>query len=189
MIQDYLNELKKAWKDQKMMDHFRKSTSRVIRLTDDGLMPFEKMKIQKDFCFGYHLSSHDTEDFDRANKMADHAANSQAYFIAENLKDINRAIGILQDPDGDDIYLYRISYYSEEAPLNCWRWIALSYINYEYGVCRGWYRDIKPCSLEDRALILDALESEKKDFERRLRSYLKRYGMKNVNSWSYWRDL
>ena len=95
MKEMYLQELSKAWKDQKMMDYFKKSTSRVIRLSDGGLMPFEKMKIETSFCFGYSLNNHDSEDCDNANRMAHYAANSQEYFIAQNLEGIDEKIKLI----------------------------------------------------------------------------------------------
>ena len=192
MKEMYLQELSKAWRDQKMLDYFKKSTSRVICLTDGGLMPFEKMKIETSFCFGYSLNNYDTEDYDNANRMADHAANSQAYFIAQNLKEIDEKIKLINKDfapwETKEIYLYRISYYGETEPLNCWKWCALAQWRYIDAIEKNEFTDIRKCSDEDRALILEALQAERAAFEKRLHTYLKRHGMRNVRSWSYWRD-
>lgn len=44
------------------------------------------------------------------------------------------------------------------------------------------------CSDEDRALILSALENERNKLIKRLNSYLKRNGLKNILAWSYMSD-
>ena len=50
------------------------------------------------------------------------------------------------------------------------------------------YKEYSPVSEKDRKLIVEAYQKEKELFSKRLETYIKRYGLSKVNSWSYWRD-
>ena len=71
------------------------------------IITIDKPSIQKDFCFGYSDSRYDTDDYDRANNMVDHASKSEEYFIKENLKSINNMINNLE---GKNKYYTGIQY-------------------------------------------------------------------------------
>jgi hypothetical protein len=41
---------------------------------------------------------------------------------------------------------------------------------------------------EQRAEIIKALEWSRGEFEKRLNTYLKRYGTSKIHTWTYWAD-
>lgn len=43
-------------------------------------------------------------------------------------------------------------------------------------------------SAEQRAMLIKAVEYRLKQFEKRLHTYLKRYGVSKIHTWTYWRD-
>ena len=43
-------------------------------------------------------------------------------------------------------------------------------------------------TVEEIELILQAYKEAAADHEKKVRSYLKRYGTSKVNAWTYWRD-
>ena len=167
--------------NQRMVDHCLKEAAYIVELTSGDIVAIQKPRIQKDFCFGYSDSRYDTEDFDRANEAAHHAATSTEYFISENLKGIDKIIDRLEGKRSDWDYHIRIPYYGqpEESKLKAMH----SFYWYDE---KG--KQFPKLAGEDRERVLAGYKVVRADFVKRLNSYLKRYGMSKVNAWSYWRD-
>ena len=172
-----------VWKgDQKMTDYCVKKTAYIVELENGDIIALEKPSIETRFCFGYSDSRYDTEDYDRANNMADYASKSQEYFVEENLKGINEMIEQLENTESSMIvYCLRVPYtrQSDGSKLKC--------INSFY-----WHNEeakkYPELVGEDRQRVIDGYKIVKADFEKRLKTYLKRYGMSKVETWSYWQD-
>ena len=192
LLDEYMQEIKRVW-DGGMLDYFRKKFSYGIRLTNGGILFFEKPKIETSFCFGYSLSQHDSESFDNANKMAEYASKSEEYFLNENLKYFDTAIEQIETGKFDNFRRANISIHRAvygDTPLNIW----------EYNICDDWSYERNKEDGErygaeyqivndtDKAAILAAVKHERAKFEKRLNSYLKRYGTSKLVTWSYWRD-
>lgn len=168
--------------DQKMVDYCVKKTGYIVELENGDIIAIEKPSIEKNFCFGYSDSRYDTEDYDRANAMADHASKSQEYFLEQNLKGINEIIAQLEG-NGKyswDYYI-RIPYSGQpkESKLK-----ALH-------TFQDWEEQSKKYQkLEgiNRQRVIEGYKAVKADFEKRLNTYLKRYGLSKINTWSYWQD-
>ena len=56
--------------DKHMVDYCAKKIDQLVPLDNGMFIEIEKQSIKKDFCFGYSDSPYDTEDYDRANRMA-----------------------------------------------------------------------------------------------------------------------
>lgn len=171
-----------VWKDPKMVDYCVKKTAHIVELVNGDIVAIEKPSIQKNFCFGYSDSRYDTEDFDRANDMAEHARNSVDYFMSENLKGINETIDSLEGK-GRHNWEWRVAipYYgqSKDSKLrSIWCVDIWESRGKEYPLLEG----------EDLQRVIEGYKVVKADFEKRLNTYLKRYGLSKVNSWSYWQD-
>lgn len=171
-----------VWKDQKMVDYCVKKAAYIVELVNGDIVALEKPSIQKNFCFGYSDSRYDTEDYDRANAMADHARKSVDYFLEQNLKDINEMIDSLEGK-GRHNWEWRVAvpYYGQEKDSQLKSIIC----------CDIWESRGKENPLlegEDLQRVIEGYKIVKADFEKRLNSYLKRYGLSKVNSWSYWQD-
>ncbi len=183
----YLQEIAKAWgNDKSMMDYFDKKVSSVIQLSDGKLIAFDKEKIKTDFCFGYNYGITYDEAIDQANK----AMQSEVMFKHYNLEKYNDLLFDLKECLDDDciaqLYLKRSSYSGEKEPMNLYviRCYAPSHVE-EY---KEHYKDITLASKEDAETIYKAVLNEREKMEKRLNSYLKRYGLSKLNVWTYDRN-
>lgn len=180
----YADILKRdVWpRDQKMVDYCVGKSAYIVEFENGDIITIDKPDIEKDFCFGYRLSRSDTEEYDDANKMAHHARTSEEYFLSENLKGLNEILEILQnDGSGNCDYYVSIPYCGQ--PENS----RLKSI-----VCYYWHDDRSKTSKRldgaDRERVIEGYKIVKADFEKRLNTYLKRYGMSKIHTWSYWQD-
>lgn len=163
--------------DSRMVEFCARKVARIVKLEGGGLVAIEKPKIKTSFCFGYSLSRYDSEDYDQANEMASHAGESTEYFISKNMEQITENIEALQTYE-----VYTGVQYTS-SPENS-RVQSVSYL-------RRWEtprEGLRPISDADRAAMIEAWEIVGQDFRRKLDSYLKRYGLSKVKSWSYWQD-
>ena len=187
LMDEYITEMRKAGNADDMLNYFKKEASGICKLSNGGLLVFEKPSIETSFCFGYHDSAYDNDSYDEANRMAHHASTSEEYFMNANLRYIDEQIKQMNDENAiGDIYLYRESYCSEREPLNVWKYRRLTIWSAQENASS--YKDLRPCSDADKDIILEALKCERTKFEKRLKAYLKRYGLSKVKSWSYWMD-
>lgn len=161
----------------KMIEFERKQIARIVRLECGGLIALNKPRIETDFCFGYHDSATDTEDYDRANAMADHAASNETYFIERNMREIDDKIEDLKESG-----IYSRAAYAGTEPGTKVR--TLEWPNRNRTVPPG----AQLITEKDRAALIAAWQTVGEAFRRRLNAYLKRYGLSKIHSWSYWAD-
>lgn len=163
-----------------MVDYCLKEYDLFVKLDNGKIVAIKKPRIQTHFCFGYRLSREDTEEHDNARKMAKHAARSQQYFIDENMKQLNEWVNILSD-DNTDLYLTN-QYYAQPndilKKIECFGHCKLPDDMSSYILLTDKHREV----------LLMAYMEEIKRFTKRLNTYLKRYGMSKVKTWSYWED-
>lgn len=172
-----------AWRnDQKMVDHCMKSISRMVEI-DAGLIEIEKPHIKTRFCFGYHLSRFDNDDYDRATGAARHARESVDFFKRENLREMMEYIEALKD---DSLTWYSRKHYTTN-PLGS-RCRALACKRRREDLRPYEKEDFIPLTSEDLENVISGYEIALADFEKRLDSYLKRYGLSKVDTWTYWAD-
>lgn len=181
LMDEYLAEIRRHWKSD-MVDYFRKKASLIIRLSNGGFMCFEKPSIETSFCFGYSLSPVDSEDFDRANNMVTHARTNEQYFLDENLAAFDRNFYALTEENWQPC-LRQVIYGDDK--LNIFELRGMRHFDWQHN--RNEETDF-PLNDEDRKAIENAMHHERAKFEKRLRTYLKRYGLSKIKSWSYWRD-
>lgn len=186
----YKQELKKAWHDEKMVD-FCTSKAGFIFEYNDGLYSVDKPSIKKDFCFGYGMFLTATrEEFENAERCAEIARTSEDNFISANMKELNRTIERLESM-ADEMALewaegshpvYMIEnaekYYSQESDCRLRGWsIVNTFDRVPVGeICND---------IEFVNELIEAHLAVRADFEKRLKSYLKKYGLSNVNAWTY----
>lgn len=185
--QEYRAEIAKVWpNDERMVDYCCKKASAIIKLSTGQLMEFEKPSINTSFCFGY---SDDMDGSDRkdAQDMASHAGTSEEYFKNYNLSDLREAIEQYEGKGEDKCLSPYVTHQYRGHQANIVAVVWLSDWNAEN---EAWQfgNDLTPLTKEDRMLILDTYKKELEKFEKRLNSYLKRYGLSKVRSWTYWRD-
>ena len=181
LLPDYMAEMAKVWQGS-MLEHCKRNFSYAIRLDGGELVVFNKPEIKNRFCWADEGPS--LEDYERTTSSEE---NLKRYFIAANLKSFDDKIELLQSLKTDDWRTNCIKRCDGfEKDVQVWRWGA-------YDLCdvreRPYiYGDIKPLSESDRVAILEAVKHERSKFEKRLNSYLKRYGVSKLHTWTYWRD-
>lgn len=186
LMEDYRAELVKLWRtDNKMIDFSIKKISSIKKLSNGGLIVWEKPEINTSFCFGYMGQS----DYEDAQQMAEHAKKDEDYFLSENLGifdvTIKKIKSTLKENNENKLYIYKE--YSRDS-VNLWGFTVLSFSEFINQKERKLYNEIQEASDEDIRVILAAEQEERAKFEKRLKTYLKRYGLSKVKTWSYWQD-
>ena len=172
-------------KDSHMIEYCSKKAEVVFKTEKGFFLEIEKEDIKKNFCFGYSLSRYDTEDYDRANNMAHHAETSLNYFRAANLKHLNECIEFYSDPKNE---LFFHNHYISQKNDVLKAVSTFEYWNMPKDIFNKEYKEYTPVSENDRKLIVEAYKKELELFTKRLETYIKRYGLSKVHSWSYWQD-
>lgn len=178
MYEDILRS--EVWKDEKMVKHCLKEMGYIVGLENGDIIILEKPRIKKDFCFGYSDSSYDTVDYDNANDMAHHARKSEEYFIDKNLDQIRDTIKGLKSKEGARFKWGISTKYTGQKENSKLKEI------YQYDQFDG--KEHTEVSKDDIDRVIQGYEEVEKAFNKRLKTYLKRYGLTKVNSWSYWKD-
>lgn len=172
------SEYKKAWNNSTSMQNYCiKKLSNGVQLENGLLIEFEKPNIKKNFCFSAGQNGVTTsEEWNSANEMASYARTSEKYFISENMEIYKSLENILES---ETVYLNKYSKYnyincdaiSDELPYQ--EWLRVNFIE---------------LTQKDIENLKKVVEEEKTKFLKRLNTYLKRYGLSKVNSWSYISD-
>lgn len=176
-------EYEKVWHgDVKMVDYCVKQASCVMNLRG-YLVDFDKPRIETRFCFGEH-----GYDYDEVMETCDAASKSEQFFLRRNMEgtDAFRVIGML---DGDTERFWRKAYpilrphrycgQDDDCRIACIEWTTDA--SEAYG---------NPMALteEEKAGLRQMMEEEQGKFEKRLKAYLKRYGLSKCRYWTYWAD-
>lgn len=156
-----------AWLQKSYLDS-------LIRLSNGKIVEIEKPKMQTDFCFGYGWVDPNGEEEDAADKMAEYAKKSQEYFIKKNLEQVDKLIERANIP-GYKGYLW------SSGTKNIY---SISFMD-EYRRMCAFDGKGEELTEEDKTTYINALQACKARFEKRLQTYLKRYGMSKVRTWSY----
>ena len=166
-----------TWNDEKMVKFEVNNTLSAFNLRGKTIT-IEKKKIHTNFCFGYSLSRYDSESFDRANELAAMAETDVKYFIRKNHDNSNYGNTIKMLNDKRWKAYARQHYYSGENL-------------YSISFCRH-FEDIPEGAFElteaEKSLYKRELVKAIQEHHKKIMSYLKRYGLTKVNSWSYWQD-
>lgn len=178
-IQEYLNEVnEKLWADsKKMQDFIAKECSDVFKTEAGYLIVFDKPRIKKDFCFGHGQNGISTqEEVEIACHNAAYARTNENYFLEENLEQFEEWLKML---DGDE-KLYLVPQHYKPTKVAC---IRSEYYFQRY----EWERKkiLEELSQSDIEKLKQVIISEKEKFTKRLNSYLKRYGLSKIHSWTY----
>lgn len=195
-------EYSKVWKDQKMIDYCVNKVAEYAVLSNENIVTVDKQTIEKDFCFG-----ESGYDYDDAQAMAAHARKSEKYFKDKNMEYFKEWIDDLTNcvnVTNNGRYVLVIApkaYYSqtEDCKLASITWCKLTdIIDSMGGSC--YVEDLPGTEItvhgtlyriatkEEVYQIYEMYRRAEKNHEKKVDSYLKRYGTSKVNSWTYWRD-
>ena len=167
---------------QHMVDYCADKLAYVVQFEDGSIMSIDKPRIEKDFCFGYSLNNRNTESYDNANDMVTYAANDSDYFMEKNLGELDNMISLLDGTQQHRYQFYLITPFYGQPVTSILKGLV------QCGEDEAERRGHKPLSTFDRFAVLEGYRIVREGFVKRLDTYLKKYGLSKVNTWSYWRD-
>ena len=195
----YKNEMIETWhNDKRMVDFELENCNYIVALENGDYYVIEKPRIEKDFCFGYSDCGQG-QSFDEAQDAAI-AADNEKYFMDKNLKNINETIQEFE---------------TRRSPKYDWRGELKFYKTYKYTngqehhqkAIRSFYyhetidengelakeekrMNYKFTELTDQEIeaIITGYKEVKRQFVKRLNTYLKKYGTSKLHIWTYWLD-
>lgn len=173
--EEYISAIRSCHKPS-MVSYYDKNAVCIIKLDDGLLLPIPKCHIQTTFYFG-----ESGYDYDEVIKSAQAARQSEEFFIQSNLENIDEALKNIRDEqthvvliattyDNDKIAYPTISRYSDYVTNPCF------------------YKGMREATKTEREAYAQGLEFAKADLLKRLKAYLKRYGMSKVHVHTYWID-
>ena len=176
-----------------------KRIAEIVELPDGGLLPIMKRMVETRFCFGE--SGYDYAD---AQNMAEHARTNTDYFMQENMRKYTSMIDdLLESLDRYAFTRVGLAKYGWNQPDDCrLRGMAFLKSTDIIDACGGscnldelpgktvniWGTEYRIATDEEVLAIIDGYKKAAQAHEKKLRSYLKRYGMSKVHTWTYWRD-
>ena len=157
---------------------------------DDCFLGFEKPDIKTRFCFGYGLNGVSTqEDYEGARKQEKNMETNQQAFIDANLEDLNKSIKDLQEFI-DNFFDNKNTCFNSR-----YNKIFICKHNYNHLAFLAWSWDydnignkdmlIREATKEDLLLIIEVYKQQIENFKKRLNTYLKRYGLSKLTTWTY----
>ena len=178
-IQEFLQEVnEKVWAtDQHMQEYVKKQCSDVFKSKGGYFVEFEKPSIKTRFCFGHGQNGISTqEEVEIACDNAEYARTNEGYFLRENLEQFDEMLEMLNGREK----LYLMQNYRKDSKIACVRSEGYFW-HYE------WDRKliVEELSQEDVEELKKIVQSEKEKFRKRLNTYLKRYGLSKIHSWTY----
>ena len=185
LLEEYTQELKKVWKtDEDMIRFCINNTQSLIKLSTGQLFVTDRLDIKKEFCFGYSSCGQGPSWDECMQNQADFRQNEADRFKEENLCGFDHYI---QQLDSDGVRRpYLTSRYYQEFGANIVVLTWISEFDFDCGHARR--DDCKLLEDCDKAAIKSAYIADKAAMEKRLDSYLKKYGTSKLKVWSYWID-
>lgn len=154
-------------------DYYLKQKSYAVKLSD-GWVIIDSPRIENKFCF--HDEGPDYEFY--KTLMADEG-KLRNYFLSENLDGLDKEIERLKD-ETEPLYTRPMSQNQVEVlPGRA----IFGYYDYIHGK-----KEPRQITQEERAELLTAYGLVREAFEKRLQTYLKKYGVSKLHTWTYWAD-
>ena len=176
----YLQEVKRQYpRDEKMQNFLIKRAAVVVPLINNDLAIIEKESIRKTFYFGEGMYT----PMEDALKCCEIAETDSEYFINKNLESLKRTLELAEDPFklmitypmGDGEGIHRGVTFATE-----WDWKDKG---------SWWFpKASKLATDQERAAYIAGVKEAIAMRTKRLRAYLKRYGLKHVETGTYWED-
>ena len=144
-------------------------------LISAGWVIFEKRTLNKNFCFGYGTSE---DSYDKAIEMSTIAKNNTEYFINENLKWYDELLEKLES--GDNYYVSAYDNYPNAPFIDIVNVSMMdSIIEKNSKIKHGQLSD------EDTKELIEFVKKLRAKQEKRCNTYIKKYGMRKIKTWTY----
>lgn len=181
----YLNILKQnPANNASWIKYYLNKVGYIVELEDGNLFIIEKPSIKTSFCFGEH-----GYDYDEASKAAETTATNEKYFISVNMKDLEDEIKqVKRWPETNYDYTKKMYLMPHNEEYEGKRTMYTRILTDYDGIKDKDTAQGRPVSKKDRYAIVGGYQEVQKRFLTRLRTYLKKYGMSKVRTWTYWAD-
>ena len=157
---------------------------------DNNFLCFRKPTIETNFCFGYGQNGITTEDdIDRAYGQQRNMETNKQAFINANLEGLNKSIEdietfIKQWKDKEEKF-FSSRYNKIFICKNSFDHLAYLTWSWDYDNIRDKEMIIREATKEDLLLIIEVYKQQIENFKKRLNTYLKRYGLSKLRTWTY----
>ena len=157
---------------------------------DDCFLGFQKPSIQTRFCFGYGQNGIEADgDYDRAREQEKNMETNQQAFINANLEGLNKSIEDIETFISQWINKKEKCFSSRYNKIfickNSYNHLAYLAWSWDYDNIRNKDAIIKEANKEDLLLIIEVYKQQIENFKKRLNTYLKRYGLSKLTTWTY----
>lgn len=185
LIKEYEKE-NPTEREKKFLDWCIKGISGATLFENGFVYEFEKKSIKKDFCFGTGQNGLVTEGgWNSANNAAIAASTNSNYFLEYNFKENFEFLQkILADYIAHDYKIYAASTHSFKPSNRCYL-VGEKALKYRDEQDFKKYYQLTENDIEN---LKKTLFEEKEKLSKRLSTYLKKYGLTKINSWSYISD-
>lgn len=189
----YRKIIERNWKGSRDMIDYCMSTAQEVVPVGSGFFVIKKPRIETSFCFGHGYCGRSTqEDEQWAYDMEHKAATDGSYFFNENMKTLKEKIKFFSKFEPYETILYKVHNNSEvslcktKSPIQTenGKWQAVN--DKDCFNRRLEYDGILPEN--ERIEVLEAYKRVAASFEKRLKTYLKKYGTSKLRTWTYLRD-
>ena len=157
---------------------------------DNNFLCFDKPRIKTSFCFGYGLNGVSTqEDYEGAREQEKNMETNKQAFINANLEGLNRSIEdietfISQWKDKEEKF-FSARYNKIFICKNSYNHLAYLAWSWDYDNIRDKEMIIREATKEDLLLIIEVYKQQIENFKKHLNTYLKRYGLSKLRTWTY----
>lgn len=186
----YSNGLIPIWKgDHKMIDYCMRTILYLVPICGGKfIIPIEKTNIEKDFVFGESDLGQGPSPEENQKIMDSVRKNLPEYFKNRNLRTWNSIIASIEEIlDGVTPYMkpqYYLHYISSPADSPIYGFCLYNELRGEK-VVTGETFDM---TTEDLKIVLEGYKMGRAAMEKKIDSYLKKYGTKKLHVSSYWID-
>ena len=157
---------------------------------DNNFLCSKNPSIQTSFCFGYGQTGISTqEDYEGARSQERNMEKNQQAFINANLEDLNKSVEkiktyIKQWIDKEE-KCFSSRYNKIFICKNSYNYLAYLAWSWDYDNIRNKDDIIKEATKEDLLLLIEVYKQQIENFKKRLNTYLKRYGLSKLTTWTY----
>lgn len=178
------DEFAKAWNKGSDMPDWCVRTTSAYMTVGDRLVTFDKPRIETRFCFGYGRQG--AYDYDEVQEVCDSLSRNERYFVDHNLErsDAGQDMRAIEDSFWIEWWLSDRHYTGQTPDCRLGSVFAKHREDHDWCERQGW-----------RLLTEDELHEyyrvcfeEQVKLCKRLKTYLKRYGLSKCEYWTYWAD-
>lgn len=181
-MKEYLEAVGKIWgKDLKMMKYLEGRVFKILKLKD-GLIEFEKPRIETSFCYGEDGG----ESYDIALKNCEIVKTQYKSFLRQNLSEMEKVIQKLRGKLGE----IEDEFWWQDICI-CDNYTKAPEIKYWTAMDRerkDLYKtqNLREATKEEIRQILQIFYEMKENLTKRCETYWKRFGGSKLHAWTYW---